>query len=96
MKNLLLQYKHLINDVLPARYQSPVRFNHCFNRIILDWLFRDCWYHHLDRRKTAISQLNEEQVQTAVNRMNQWLENHALLVNDNRQSLSYRNKHHMK
>lgn len=92
MEDLISNYKILINETLPATYQSPVRFNHCFNRIVLDWLFTDCWYHHLDRKKTAISQLTETQLQQAVQRMNAWLENHNLLVEDNANSLRWRKK----
>lgn len=42
MDDLTAAYKRLINVDLPAKYTTPVRFNHCFNRIILDWLFTDC------------------------------------------------------
>ena len=35
-------------------------------RVILDQLFQDCWYHHLDRRLTAYKQLNDEQLRRAI------------------------------
>lgn len=92
MSDLRNTFKTLINDVLPATYQSPVRFNHCFNRIILDWLFQDVWYYHLDKKKTAISQLNDEQLEAAIIHMNEWLTNHDRLVQDNLNSLRYRGK----
>lgn len=92
MEELIAAYKKLINIDFPARYTSPVRFNHCFNRIILDWLFKDCWYNHLSRKQTAISQLNEEQLQSAIARMNKWLEDHNCLIADNNNSLRYRRK----
>ena len=88
--DLITQYKDLINVILPSKYQSPVKYNHCFNRIILDWLFKDCWYHHLEKSKTAISQLNNEQFRSAIARMKEWLSNYNLLVNDNLNSLQYR------
>ncbi len=90
MEDLKVRYENLINIELPAKYNSPVRFNHCFNRIILDWLFKDCWYNHLSRKHTAISQLNETQLQSAVDRMGTWLQDHELLVKDNNLSLSFR------
>ncbi len=90
MNDLIATYKNLINNILPATYQSPVRFNHCFNRIILDWLFQDCWYHHLDTNKTAISQLHNEQLAMMIERMNAWLTNHQMLIEDNEKSLRYR------
>ncbi len=92
MNELKETYKKLINETLPAIYQSPVRFNHCFNRIILDWLFQDYWHNHLEQKKTAISQLTETQLQCAIQRMNEWLFNHELLVQDNIDSLRYRKK----
>lgn len=90
MEDLIAAFKKLINIELPAKYTFPVRFNHCFNRIILDWLFSGCWYEHLDRKKTAISQLNETQLQLAIQRMNAWLKDQKLLIADNNASLSYR------
>lgn len=92
MNELRNTFKTLINDILPATYQSPVRFNHCFNRVILDWLFGDAWYHHLDKKKTAISQLNEEQLQSAIARMHEWMTQHDSLIRDNQNSLRYRGK----
>lgn len=54
-RDLLEEYKHLTNDVLPAEARKhtgtatrwPIRLNHCFQRIILDNLFQDVWYPHL-------------------------------------------------
>jgi hypothetical protein len=92
MEDLIATYKRLINTDLPAKYKSPVRFNHCFNRIILDWLFNDCWYNHLNRKQTAISQLSREQLQAAISRMNAWLHNYDLLYLDNSRSLNFRKK----
>jgi hypothetical protein len=92
MEELIATYKRLINTDLPAKYKSPVRFNHCFNRIILDWLFTDCWYSHLNRKNTAIGQLNLEQLELAIARMNEWIANRDLLVLDNNSSLNFRKK----
>lgn len=92
MEDRAATYKRLINEILPEKYQTPVRFNHCFSRIILDWLFNDCWYNHLSRRQTAISQLSEKQLKAAIERMQQWLQNKELLVNDNNRSLDFRKK----
>ena len=62
--DLISRYKQLLNEVLPATFTEPVRFNHCFNRIVLDWLFQNVWYHHLNRSKSAVSQLNDQQLET--------------------------------
>jgi hypothetical protein len=63
------QYLELTNQVLPTLAQErkfPVRFNHCFQRIVLDNLFGRCWYEVLDRKQPAYKQLNEEQLEQAV------------------------------
>ncbi len=90
MEELIHAYKQLVNVHLPAKYSYPVCSNHCFNRIILDWLFCDCWYNHLSRNKTAISQLTPQQLRTSIERMNQWMQDQALLVTDNNNSLRWR------
>ena len=90
MRELQTEYKRLINITLPQTFAQPVRFNHCFARIVLDWLFADCWYHHLNPKAPAYSQLNETQLKSAVERMNAWLQNPSLLIADNNASLQYR------
>ena len=89
---LINRYKQLLNKVLPATFTRPVRYNHCFNRIVLDWLFQDVWYHHLNQSKTAISQLTEEQLQKMILRMEMWLQQPGILVQDNTNSLAWRKK----
>lgn len=90
------EFKHLINIELPGKYNEPVRYNHCFNRIILDWLFNDCWYDHLVKNKTAISQLTERQLKSAIKRMKLWLQDKQILVDDNDASLLYRKNKKMR
>ena len=87
------EFRQLINQQLPSVYTQPVRFNHCFNRIILDWIFKDCWYHHLNKNKTALSQLYDEQLKIAIERMKAWLQNQELLIDDHNASLKYRQPH---
>jgi hypothetical protein len=89
---LVERYKQLLNEILPASFTQPVRHNHCFNRIVLDWLFGDVWYNHLDRSKTAIRQLDDIQLQKTINRMEQWLQQPEVLFGDNVKSLIYRKK----
>jgi hypothetical protein len=90
-------YLHLTNHSLPevaAQHHWPVRLNHCFQRIILDALFQDCWYHHLDRgqRTPAYRQLTDEQLQQAIDLAERTLREPALLPRLNQQSLRYRGK----
>ena len=91
---LIKDFKHLVNQQLPSTYTEPVRFNHCFNRIILDWLYKDCWYNHLNKNKTALNQLDEEQLELSVQRMKTWLNNQQMLIKDNMASLQYRKNYH--
>ena len=88
--DLKAKFKQLINNELPAACNEPIQYNHCFNRVILDWLFKDCWYNHLDKNKTALHQLNEQQLEKAIKRMNKWLLNKDVLIEDNNASLTYR------
>ncbi len=63
------QYLDLTHRVLPDLAQQrrfPVRFNHCFQRIVLDNLFNDCWYDVLNRREPAYKQLTEQQLEGAI------------------------------
>ena len=89
-ERLQAEYQTLINQTLPATYTQPVRFNHCFGRIVLDWLFGDVWYDHLDR--PAYRHLTAEQLSQCIERMRLWLDDHDTLVADNRFSLSVRGK----
>lgn len=68
---LLTEYRRLVRVELPAAARADrwsLRFDHCFARVILDALFSDCWYGHLDRRRgrSAESQLGAEQLARAV------------------------------
>ena len=69
-EQLRTQYLELVNQKLPElakQRQFPVRFNHCFARIILDNLFGCCWYEALDRKQgAAYKQLSAEQLQQAI------------------------------
>lgn len=70
LSQLRHKYLELTNQVLPkqARLRRfPVRYNHCFQRIILDNLFGRCWYEVLKQNaQPAYKQLTEEQLETAI------------------------------
>ncbi|AFY59112.1 hypothetical protein Riv7116_6796 [Rivularia sp. PCC 7116] len=70
LEKLRQEYLQLTNEVLPnlaKQRQFPVRFNHCFQRIILDNLFGCCWYDVLDKRQgAAYQQLNKAQLEKAI------------------------------
>ena len=97
MDDLRQQYLHLTNQVMPAVATQrgwPVHRNHCFQRIILDTLFHDCWYHHLDRtsRIPAYRQLSQEQLVQALAIAQQMLDSTTRVEQLNQQSLRYRGK----
>lgn len=48
----IVRFKLLTESILPAlaKAQSwPIRLDHCFKRICLDYAFEDVWYNHLKR-----------------------------------------------
>lgn len=92
IRHLRADYQLLINHTLPAAIAYPVQHNHCFARIILDWTFNDCWYNHLHQKTPAYLQLSETQLSNAIERMQAWLQQPQLLVQDHKASLSYRNR----
>jgi hypothetical protein len=91
------QYLELTNDVLPKLAISrkfPVRYNHCFQRIILDNLFGCCWYEVLERgQKPAYKQLSAEQMEEAIALARRIIDRpDSYLYELNRNSLSWRKK----
>ena len=70
IEELRSQYLELVNRELSQQAkerQFPVRFNHCFARIILDNLFQRCWYEKIDRKKgAAYKQLSAEELEKAL------------------------------
>ena len=68
--DLQARYLELTREALPLRAKQerglPIRFDHCFMRIVLDHVFEDSWYRHLDRRLRAYKQLTDQQLCRAV------------------------------
>lgn len=90
------KYLDLTRVSLPAKAKLgnwDLKDDHCFMRVVLDQLFDDCWYNHLDRRQVAYKQLNERQLHTAIALAEAILDQgEGLLRVWNRQSLAWRNK----
>jgi len=67
---LVVRYRQLVLTELPRRGAAErwvVRADHCFGRIVLDHAVGRCWYEVLDRRRgPAFTQLDDEQLRTAV------------------------------
>lgn len=97
LSHLRNQYLELTNHVLPHLATSrrfPVRYNHCFQRIILDNLFGRCWYEVLERqREPAYKQLTEAQLEQAIALANNIItQPNSYLQQLNRNSLNWRSK----
>ena len=67
---LVAEYQRLAKVALPARAKDekwPIRFDHCFMRVMLDCAFGKCWYECLDRKRgSAISQISDADLAAAV------------------------------
>jgi hypothetical protein len=97
LTQLRTRYLELTNQILPnlaASRHFPVRYNHCFQRIILDNLFGCCWYEVLERqREPAYQQLTEEQLEQAIELANTIIAQPNTYVQQlNQNSLRWRGK----
>jgi hypothetical protein len=62
------QWLELIRRTLPSLAGPrgwPVRYDHCFARILLDQICGGCWYDHIAGRP-AYKQLTDEQLRSAI------------------------------
>ena len=94
---LQARYLELTRELLPARAARdgdlPIRFDHCFMRIVLDHVFEDSWYRHLDRKLRAYKQLTDAQLTRAVDIAERMLAADAETVHAmNNASLRWRGK----
>lgn len=90
MKDLYLDY---INKKLPEwskNNPSPVKYNHCFARIVLDNVFNDVWYNHL--KKPAYKNIKEKELSKAIAICENILNGKVDIFQMNKNSLKYRSK----
>lgn len=90
---LIERYLDLVNNRLPAAAKHggyPVRFNHCFARIILDAVCGCEWYQVLER--PAYKHLTNEQLKRAIAIGQEFLTNPQACCAANQTSLKYRGK----
>ena len=69
IKNIVKRYIKLTKQVLPMmasdkKLQWPVKYDHCFQRIVLDNICSGCWYDHLKR--PAYKHLSNSQALKAI------------------------------
>ncbi|MEM1152020.1 MAG: hypothetical protein AAGI03_15975 [Pseudomonadota bacterium] len=89
------RYLELTRQVMPRKAREahinwPVRFDHCFQRIVLDTICGDVWYNHLQR--PAYRHLSDAQAREAVALCEDILSGRADLWALNAQSLAWRGK----
>ena len=62
-------YRRKVHEELPERAQNsdnwPIHLDHCFGRVVLDNLFEDEWYDHVDGRP-AYEHLSTQQLGAAI------------------------------
>ncbi len=88
------EWKRLTEDVLPrlaAEGRWPLRLDHCFKRVCLDYACNDVWYRHL--QKPAERHITGEALQRALHCARSLAaEGEPLLRQRNEESLRYRGK----
>lgn len=90
----IARFKHLTEFALPALAREqrwPIRLDHCFKRICLDYAFEDVWYNHIP--KPAERHLTGAPLSRAVHCAEELLSTGlSLLKERNAASLRYRGK----
>eukprot|EP00854_Cymbomonas_tetramitiformis_P021575 gene21575-25949_t len=66
LKNEYLELTQKDLPKLSSEHKWPLRFDHCFQRVILDNAFGSCWYEHLDQKTGAVHQLTAKQFRVAI------------------------------
>ncbi len=90
----IARFKYLTEVALPERARAerwPLRNDHCFKRVCLDFAVEDVWYRHV--RKPAERHIAGEALDRAVRCAEELLrEGEGLLRQRNRESLQHRGK----
>jgi len=87
-------YRQKVHEKLPTEAQRsdgwPIHLDHCFGRVVLDNLFEDEWYDHVDGRP-AYEQLSAQELRAALDIADRMLENGQPVVEElNENSLRWR------
>jgi hypothetical protein len=88
------EYRRKVNEELPERARKegdwPIRLDHCFGRVVLDNLFGDEWYSHVDGRP-AYRHLDVSELRQAIEIADGMLEDGRPAVKElNQNSLRWR------
>lgn len=89
-------YDRLVHERLPAAARAsgdwPIQDDHCFGRVVLDTLFDDEWYGHVDGRP-ASRHLSATELRAAIEIARRLLdEGRSLVAELNRASLARRDE----
>lgn len=90
------EYSRKVTEELPEKAQHsdgwPIHLDHCFARVVLDNLFRDKWYNHVDGRP-AYENLSCEELNEAIKIADRMLTEGKSAVEElNQNSLQWRGK----
>jgi len=96
LSQLRAEYTTKVNHELPERAQSadgwPIHLDHCFGRVVLDNLFGDEWYEHVDGRP-AYEHLSQSELQDAIAIADRMLDEGSTAVEElNQNSLEWRDE----
>ena len=95
ISGIVQNYIKLTKQVLPmmasdTKLKWPVKYDHCFQRVVLDNICNGCWYDHL--KPPAYKHLSKNQALKAVKLCEDIISGDADLHALNRQSLLWRRK----
>jgi hypothetical protein len=96
ISELRAEYNRKVNESLPDRAQNangwPIHLDHCFGRVVLDNLFEDEWYDHVDGHP-AYENLSPQELREAIRIADRMLEGGPSVAEElNRNSLRWRGK----
>lgn len=96
LSQLRAEYTKKVNHELPEQAQStdgwPIHLDHCFGRVVLDNLFGDERYDHVDDRP-AYEHLSQGELQDAIAIADRMLDDGSTAVEElNQNSLKWRDE----
>lgn len=94
LSRLRAGYDRKVHDTLPAQARTsgdwPIHADHCFARVVLDNLFQDVWYDHVEGRP-AYKHLLQNELQAAIDIADRMLtEGKPVVTTLNENSLQWR------
>lgn len=96
LSELRAEYNRKVSEELPEQARNgdgwPIHLDHCFGRVVLDNLFGDEWYGHVDDRP-AYKHLSQRELREAIEIADRMANEGKPAVEElNRNSLRWRDK----